>query len=234
MDDQTYTGVDNLEHMATQARNYNAFLVSEVERHVGGCGTLVDLGAGIGTFAGEFVDRGYDVTCVEPDQRLQERLREKGLTCVSCIGELPERSVDACYTLNVLEHIDDDEGVLRDVYARLRPGGVFYVYVPAFPILYSSMDRKVGHVRRYTRASLVSRLERVGLRIRDARYVDSLGFGASLLFKWIGNDDGDLNPRALALYDRLVFPASRALDVVLHPIVGKNLAVTAVRPKDPD
>ena len=120
--------------------------------------------------------------------------------------------------------------MVAEVYSRLKPGGVFYVYVPAFQVLFSSMDRKVGHFRRYTKGSLLPRLRSAGFEVRRARYADSLGFAASLAFKWFGNDRGDLSPGGLTLYDRAVFPVSRALDLVCGPFFGKNLAVTAVRP----
>ena len=70
---------------------------------------------------------------------------------------------------------------LRAVYRCLRPGGRFYLYVPAFPLLFSAMDRKVGHHRRYRLAGLTSQLQRAGFRVLRARYADSLGFFATLL-----------------------------------------------------
>jgi hypothetical protein len=96
-------------------------------------------------------------------------------------------------------------------------------------VLFSSMDRKVGHFRRYTRRLLCVRLREAGFDIHQASYADSLGFIASLLYKWFGNDRGDLNPVALRNYDRFVFPVSRALDLLTNGFIGKNLVVAARR-----
>ena len=73
-------------------------------------------------------------------------------------------------------------------------------------------------------------MERAGFEIRTLRYVDSLGFPASLVFKAFDNGRGDVNRRMLRLYDRLAFPVSRALDALTHRWFGKNLLALAVKP----
>jgi SAM-dependent methyltransferase len=229
MTETAYSGVDNLEAMAALARNYNRFLVRQVERQCGGADRLVDFGAGTGTFSAMLRDRGRRVACVEADPTLNAQLRDQGFESHTSIEAYEPASLGAVFSLNVLEHIEDDAAVMAQVFSRLKPGGVFYVYVPAFGVLFSSMDEKVGHFRRYTKAMMLPRLRGAGFAIRRARYADSLGFAASLAFKWFGNKEGDLNPRGLVLYDRVAFPLSRALDLVAGPFAGKNLAVTAVK-----
>jgi hypothetical protein len=112
---------------------------------------------------------------------------------------------------------------------RLRPGGRLFVYVPALGILTSAMDRQVGHLRRYRRAGLAALIEKAGFAIERAVYVDCLGFAAALAYRALGGD-GLLNRDAVRLYDRLVFPASRALDPVFGRWFGKNVCLTAIRP----
>jgi SAM-dependent methyltransferase len=227
----TYTGTDNLELMASLARNYNAFLTSRVEKHCRGLKDVVDFGAGTGTFALSLRDRDYRVRCVEPDDELRRQLQAQGLECFPSLEVLPRESATFIFSLNVLEHIEDDSAALGQVYRSLKPGGFLYLYVPAFNVLFSSMDVKVGHFRRYTKSTLIPPLRRLGFKIRQARYVDSLGFAASLCYKWFGNDRGDLNTTALRLYDRYAFPVSRILDLFVGDFLGKNLEVVAVRPK---
>ena len=140
-------------------------------------------------------------------------------------------SADFIYTLNVLEHIENDHLVLLQLFATLKPGGRLLVYVPAFAILYTSMDRKVGHYRRYSRQSLVGALRQAGFQVDDARYVDCMGFLATLLYRLVDNKEGDINPSALRLYDRVAFPVSRALDRNFSRLFGKNLLVYARRPE---
>lgn len=223
-----YTGVDNLEVME-EAENYNRFLLDLIARHAQGT-RILDFGAGNGTFARPCRARGMDVTALEPDRRLHAMLQESGVPAVRDVGELPDGAFDYAYSLNVLEHIADDVEALRGLIEKLRPGGQFLVYVPAFPTLYTSMDRKVGHVRRYTRATLTAAVAAAGFRVHDVRYADSLGFAATLAFKGLDNGRGDVNRPLLKLYDRLVFPVSRALDALTHRWFGKNLVLVASRP----
>jgi hypothetical protein len=93
------------------------------------------------------------------------------------------------------------------------------------------MDRKVGHVRRYRKRALAVLLQGCGFTVTEARYVDSLGFLASLAYKVFGSDTGDIDRASLRLYDRFVFPASCALDRIASPFFGKNLLVLARRPE---
>jgi SAM-dependent methyltransferase len=227
--DGSYTGTDNLLAM-TLARNYNEFLVQAVLRHSGGAGVVVDFGAGAGTFARKLREHGLNVICIELDSALRDGLRSDGFECYADIEQLPEAGVDYIFSLNVFEHIEDDTAMFNTLCQRLRPGGRFYLYVPAFPILYTSMDRKVGHFRRYRAGKLRKQLEQSGFEVHSARYADSLGFFVTLLYKLFGSREGDLNSGSVKLYDRFIFPISRLLDMFAGRVLGKNVAVSAVRP----
>jgi SAM-dependent methyltransferase len=229
MQQQAYTGVDNLEAMQ-EAVNYNRYLLDTVRKHAPTHGKVLDFGAGGGQFAAPLSQLKMDLTALEPDHLLQECLRAKGLRAVGSTNEISDASFDYIYTLNVLEHIDDDAAALRSLYAKLTPRGKLLIYVPAFPILYTSMDAKVGHVRRYTREALVARVRAAGFQVERVAYADSIGFFATLLFKLVGNKDGNMSLNALKLYDRLVFPLSRALDVITQRWFGKNLLLICAKP----
>ena len=131
------------------------------------------------------------------------------------------------YTLNVLEHIEDDERALAELRRVMRPGATLVVYVPALPWLFTTMDTRVGHFRRYRRAELVEKLLRAGFTVGSVRYVDSLGVLATLAYRLLGSREGTIDPRSVALYDRFVFPLSRLLDRLFERTGGKNLLVIA-------
>jgi len=222
-----YTGVENLEVMAEAVR-YNGYLSTQLQSVLPEPGEAVmDFGAGSGTFAAPLQERGVSVTCVEPDEELGHRLRERGLRVVRSLDETPAEAFKLIYSLNVLEHIEDDRGALRQLRAHLVPGGSLFLYVPAFQLLYSSMDRKVGHFRRYRRAQLLALIADAGYVPLTARYVDSLGFLAALAYRLLGSRDGSVNRGALAFYDRWLFPLSIMVDRVVGRWFGKNLLVIA-------
>lgn len=224
-----YTGADNLEVMK-EAVNYNRYLLELIRKHAGDARSVIDFGAGAGTFAAPTAQAGFDLTAVELDDGLRTHLGRLGLRAAASTAELPAGSFDYAYTLNVLEHINDDVAALRELRKILKPGARLLVYVPAFPVLYTSMDAKVGHVRRYKRDSLVASVSAAGFTIDRVEYADSIGFFATLAFRLTDRGSGDINLRLLKLYDRVVFPLSRALDLLTRRWFGKNLVLVAQNP----
>lgn len=222
-----YTGVQNLEAME-EAHNYYAFLTDLVEQGGGAARSALDFGAGTGTMARALTARGWSVGCVEPDPDLRAGALQSFATFAS-LADVPTASVAYLYTLNVLEHVADDAACLAEIRRVLAPGGRLLVYVPAFHVLWTAMDDRVGHVRRYRRRELVERVRAAGLTIDASAYADCLGFGAALAWRVVGTRDGLITPASVRHYDRFLFPASRALDAVTGRRVGKNVYVTAHR-----
>jgi SAM-dependent methyltransferase len=224
-----YSGTENLEVMA-DAVKYNAFLVSLIQEEIKPGQQVVDFGAGIGTFAQTIASAGHAVHCIEPDPAQLNRILALGLPASPNLATFNDETIDFLYTLNVLEHIENDVDELRVCHQKIKPGGRLLIYVPAFQVLYSSMDKNVGHIRRYTRETLAEKVCLAGFVIEKNEYVDSAGFFASLLFKVIGNDDGSINRKALIFYDRFIFPLSRLADLGCHRYFGKNVFLIARRP----
>ena len=84
-----------------------------------------------------------------------EKIIQKGLSIpllqfdlVKC--PLPDESIDIVIALNVLEHIEDDIGALKQVYRILKPEGYLYIEVPVNPNLYGFFDEYFKHYRRYS------------------------------------------------------------------------------------
>jgi SAM-dependent methyltransferase len=228
--DRAFEAPDLIEVMEEAVR-YNRFLIETLADWGRGAGPLLDFGAGNGRFCVALQERGHAMHAVEPDAPLRARIAERGVDARESLdGFEPGARFDGIYTVNVLEHIEDDTGLLRAFYERLRPGGRLLVYVPAFDLLFSANDRRVGHLRRYRRGGLVERVRAAGFELERAEYVDSLGFFAGLAYRFFGNRDGGLDVGAVRLYDGVVFPLSRLFDRLVSCWFGKNLLVTAVRP----
>jgi SAM-dependent methyltransferase len=219
----------NILDLLKAARNYNRWLVDQVlAAKPPRAASVVDLGAGRGTFSEMLRARGVEVRCVEPDEENQQVLSQLGFPVQSSMAQFDGGSVDYVYTLNVLEHVRDDEALVESVFARLRTGGRFFIFVPAFPILWSTLDDYVEHQRRYRRKPTVEMLRRCGFTVERAHYADSLGFFAALLFG--RSKTAELTAKSIAFYDRVLFPVSRLLDPLLGLFFGKNLAVTCRKP----
>ena len=219
-------GTENLEQMA-EAENYNEFLLGLAMRAGSKGRQVLDFGAGLGTFAFPISRAGISVACVEPDAAARAHLHDLGLEAHASLDDLQANSLDGIYSFNVLEHVPDDGAALSALYRCLRSGGRLIIYVPAFSCLFTAMDRRVGHLRRYRMKELSSKIQSVGFKIDRQVYVDSLGFFATLAYRMFGDPNGGINRRALRLYDRLIFPVSRRLDWILGAFFGKNLLIEA-------
>ena len=196
-------------------------------------GKLLEFGAGTGFLAQLFTDNfGLSPDCVELDPVLAKLNLEKGFNSFRFLKDT-KQNYAAIYSSNVLEHIEDDEVVLSELFASIVSGGRLGIYVPAHSFLFTRMDKEVGHVRRYSRSELKKKVLSTGFTIESLTYADSLGFFATLLVKIIGyrRTGGLGSAKSLLMYDKYIFPISRRLDQVgVRFLVGKNLLLIAKKP----
>lgn len=220
-----------LEHGAPKynkmlVRRFAAALPKSLDKEV----VTLDFGAGIGALSRLWVDEGMgSIHCYEPDTGQCKQIVARGLKGFSDLEELP-RKYDLVFSSNVLEHIENDEGALREIREKvIDKNGALVLYVPAFQLLYSKMDEKVGHHRRYSRRSLLRVVKKSGFEIEYCEYVDSVGFLAALIFRLL-KFDGEVATSTLALriYDNIVLPVSLLFDRLgLKRLLGKNLICVA-------
>lgn len=215
------------------ALNYRDWIVELVRPHVGG--DILELGAGHGTFTTALAELGSSVTAVEPGRTAHERLAERvaGLPTVCVVpGVLddvdPAHRFDAVVMINVLEHIDDDVGTVADVARRVRPGGTFAVWVPAFPLLYSAFDDRLGHHRRYRRPQLEQLLTTAGFDVVESRYVNAPGWISWLLLVRLLRVE-PTGGRLVRLFDRAVVPLVRAIESRWRAPFGQSVLVIGRR-----
>ena len=214
-----------------QSRAYNEWLFDRIGSGLGP--RVVDVGAGVGTFAELAARAGATVTAVEPEPQFAAYLRERfarsdAVSVVEAtVDALPASAFDSAICFNVLEHIADDVGALQAIRRALAPRGRLFLLVPAHQFLYGGYDRAAGHVRRYSKTSLRRSLTSAGFELERLRYVNpvgALGWLARVRFA----ARGEWPSRSFAAFDRLV-PLLRWLDAVPMPF-GLSLWAVAVRP----
>ena len=111
----------------------------------------------------------------------RRRIEEAGgrfIEGVTDVLSAAERFHVVC-AFEVLEHLDDDIAALRSWVARLVPGGMLVLSVPAFQSRFAAWDVMAGHVRRYDPELLRARLQEVGL-IDVEIWVTGFPFGVLL------------------------------------------------------
>jgi SAM-dependent methyltransferase len=218
-----YSGVDILEALES-AHNYNEYLTHLIRQSTESR-DLIDFGAGIGTFAQRLRAAGYRVKCVEPDPLQRQKLQEQGFDSFDSIASLPNDSASFIFSLNVFEHIQQDAIALREVRQKLKAEGALLIYVPAFDCLWTSLDEKLCHYRRYTKTTLRRLVEQEGFAIEQVRYADCLGFIAALIFRLLNRSASTVTASIIGLYDRWLFVPSRVLDKLFGRWFGKNVYV---------
>ena len=174
---------DELE-LFSLARNWKDYIFRQIQPYLGE--RVLENGAGIGTTLCRSQHRSW--VCVEPDAtqvtRIQALIDERRLPafCEATQGRLQAdsayRGFDAVLYVAVLEHTEDDRAELLRAAACLAPGGHLVILAPAHQFLFTPFDKRIGHYRRYDRASLGRVLPPHGSIVRD-RYLDSVGMLAS-------------------------------------------------------
>jgi len=95
-----------------------------------------------------------------------------------CALPLRDGAVDAVVSANLLEHVLDDAGALRELHRVLRPGRVAAIVVPAGPRIYDYYDRFLGHERRYARGELAGKGRAAGFEVLTDTHIGALIYPA--------------------------------------------------------
>jgi SAM-dependent methyltransferase len=222
--------LDNLDG----ADNYAAWIFEQVEPHLGDA--VLEVGAGHGTFTEILSARGARVVATDVSQRCADVLRERfagdeRVTVVhggaDAVAGLPP--FDSAVLINVLEHIPDDDGALSDLAATLKPGGRLILWVPAFQLLYSDFDRKIGHHRRYQKGELRAQLTRAGYEVAEIRYVNSVGALAWLVVARLMHR-APTGGASVKIYDSYFVPVLKRLEGRRGAPFGQSVFAVATWP----
>lgn len=198
-------------------------------------GDVLEVGAGLGSYT-NLLDKRLvrSWLAVEPDVDLYTRLEsnciQTGAQDVNLIHgtirDVPkDKRFDSIVYIDVLEHIKDDQGELAKASEHLKNGGRLIILVPAHQRLYSGFDKSIGHYRRYNLKVLSGRIPE-GLKIQEAKYLDSLGFLLAVinrLFKLTKTPSKSM----VTAYDRVLARNSPIADKLLGYRLGKSLFVCA-------
>lgn len=81
-------------------------------------------------------------------------------------GLIPyKEEFDVVGAFDVLEHIEDDQAVLGEIFKAVKPGGGVMITVPQHQWLWSKFDEMGCHKRRYSRSELKKKVEIAGFKI---------------------------------------------------------------------
>ena len=227
-----YSGFGELECLETGFRDWAEFKAHEVVRLLGpDCKTVLDVGCGIGTFSEKISKAGYDVTATDLENTSKKRSSKGGWKFVQsdilAPAEFSGKRFDAIVALDVLEHIGPDSKALSKMLSLLKPGGTLVLTVPAFPSLYSKLDAKIGHFRRYRPEEIRRKVRGAGFDVERVFYWNFLGlFGWALFCKLLGKS----TTAAKSGISNALLGASLSVEKSAKPPIGLTLFVKARKP----
>jgi SAM-dependent methyltransferase len=193
---------------------------------------LADVGCGPGTLAPFLAQRELyvgvdnDAALLQEVEALREefpgiRTLQADVTDDATIGRLRELNIDTILSANTIEHIENDRQALRVMAGALPPGGHLCLLVPAFPMLYGTLDRLDGHYRRYTRGALPGLLEGIPLVIRKMHYFNMLGaLGWWVKGRLLRNETQTVADFRIM---SMLVPVLRPVEAMIHPPIGLSL-----------
>jgi SAM-dependent methyltransferase len=221
------------------AGNWKTYFASIIAPLIGR--RVLEIGAGIGSNISYLhtlllAGGAREWISVEPDpalaRRIIERIPSAEISRVQVVvGTIEKvdssRRFDTILYLDVLEHIADDKAELARAAQLLAADGNLVILAPAHQFLFSEFDATIGHYRRYDAASLAA-LTPPGCHLHKWFMLDSAGFFASptnrvLLRSLLPS------PREIAIWDKVLVPISRVVDVCTAHTFGKPIVAVWCR-----
>lgn len=140
---------------------------------------LLDVGCGTGTMV-RHLGRYGRAEGVDADTEAVRLCRQRGVDRVQHVDGVPlpfgDGAFHAVTALDVIEHVDDDAQLVRELKRVLRPGGTLLASVPAYPWLWGRQDEIAHHKRRYTATELRRLVIGAGFEVCRLSYFNTLLF----------------------------------------------------------
>lgn len=134
-------------------------------------------------------------------------------------------SVDADLVLlmDVLEHVDDDVGLLKAYVDKVPSGSRFLMTVPAFQFLWSGHDDFLEHKRRYTLAQFETVARDAGLTVTQGAYYFGAVFPIAATLRLLPKGTQPSPPRSqLKQHHPVVNSILKTLCSIELPFMGAN------------
>ncbi len=232
-------GLHTLEVIA-KADHFNKWMFNQFKHQLKG--EVLEIGSGIGNISELVIKESYSITLSDYNEEYCDFLKNKfsgfdnvkGIISIDLLhpqfenkyASLKEK-FDSIFLLNVIEHIEQDHQAIRNCNYLLRPNGHLILLAPAYPWLFCSFDKQLGHYRRYTLESLKMLLKKEKLSIISGSYFNFLGIAGWLLFgkifnkKMLGNNE-------MSAFNRIV-PFATLIDKLILKRIGLSVIITGIK-----
>ena len=212
------------------AENYNKYVADLFFSNIDKTENILDFGAGYGLITEKFKKKGYKISAVEINKTALEKLNDKNIDSYNLIEKVP-KSINCIISLNVLEHIEDDDKYIKKFYNHLPQDGKLILYLPSSNLIWTELDDMVNHKRRYSKSGIVELLNSNSFEIEKIFFVDFIGW-IVLFFLKMFRLKLDFDKRKIKFYDKFIFRTFKFTDYFFKNIIGKNLFIVASKKKN--
>lgn len=197
---------------------------------------LLEIGVGHGAFFSYLPNHITTYTGLDIDKTLihhaQSLYPNNQYICADLASDTFETSLNnqkfkSILCFNVLEHIEDHEKALRNMLSALSPRGHLLLFVPAFQVLYTDLDRLAGHYRRYKISDLIALASRCDGKIVKWSYFNFLGGIGWWVNRFMTHrslNDSAVN-RQIRFFGKVVLPLSKFIQPFTQKFFGQSLYV---------
>lgn len=200
-------------------------------------GEILEIGSGIGNISSFAVADNFSISLSDTDKHYLTVLKNKFSNSQNVKDILNidlqhpsfeteylaiKENFDSVFLLNVLEHVPDDSIAVLNCRYLLKNGGYLIILTPAYKSLYSSLDKALGHYKRYNTKSLKTIFKKNQLMTKKAFYFNSLG-----VFAWLYGKFRKLKTipgREMKLFNKLV-PLSKLMDKIFFRKFGLSVII---------
>jgi glycosyltransferase involved in cell wall biosynthesis len=171
-----------------RAPRFNAWMADFIRPYCGQ--SILEIGSGVGNLTQALIPRRrYVASDVNPlyletlGALTKDRPYLSARYCdVTDLASFPQDGrFDTLICLNVLEHVDSDRQALQNIRSVIESTGRAIVLVPQGPWNFGTLDRVLGHQRRYTRETLTRLAAEGGFEVVELREFNRIGTLAWLL-----------------------------------------------------
>ncbi len=233
--DRKFTTHDGYYHLkAVRGPFVNHWIFETIKPFVGN--DIIEAGCGIGNLS-EMMLNKTSLTCVDIDPLFIELISRRfshleNFTAIQhditqAAGEKLKNKPDTVICLSVLELVENDRQAIKNFYDVLQPGGNLILMVPQHASLYSKLDKRFGHLRRYDKKGLSEALTDAGFEVRIEQDFNRLGYLGWLVFSKILQEK-EMPNSLMWLFNHLL-PVVKRVDV-LPFIPGVSIIAVARKP----
>jgi Methyltransferase domain. len=197
------------------AENYHRWVFSSFKKFLKSGGISLEVGAGHCGYTNLISNISRKVIVADINKDAVDKIKNtlsgnKNIETLVMDGIEPSKistPVDNIVAINLIEHLCDDRSFVQECHSVLANEGRLIVFAPAFPFLFSNIDKQAGHFRRYRKKDIGELLSKCGFKVCYLRYFNVAGFVGWLFNKTVrsGVNSGTTNLQVV-IYNKIIWP----------------------------